>query len=140
MSTTFILHAGDTRRERVAVEMSKFLAALSDSSSWKIEISQYRRPRSCPANAYHFGVVLPTIVREKGGTSDDWHELLCGEYFGWRKAELVGKSISRPVRTTTTNDMGNRDVLDTLAFWRFVEFCRDMAAQGGVYVPGPNEC
>ena len=140
MSTTFILHAGDAKRERDTEHLHRFIDSLGLVESWKIEISQYRRPRSCPANAYHFGVVLPTIVREKGGTSDDWHELLCGEYFGWRKTEIGGKSISRPVRTTTTNDMGKRDVLDTLAFWRFVEFCRDMAAQGGVYVPGPNEC
>jgi len=140
MSTTFILRAGDTRRERVAAELSKFLAALSESASWKIEVSQYRRPRSCPANAYYFGVVLPTIVREKGGISDDWHELLCGEFFGWHAYSIGGKTMQRPNRTTTQNELGKRDVLDTMAFWKFVEFCRDMAAQGGVYVPGPNEC
>lgn len=140
MSNKFILHADSPRRSAVLAECQKFLALLSDSHSWKIEVAQWRRPRSDPANAYHWGVVLPTLVREKGGTTEDWHELLCGEYFGWRKTEIGGKSISRPVRTTTTNDIGKRDVLDTLAFWRFVEFCRDMAAQGGVYVPGPNEC
>ena len=120
-------------------EGQKFLALLSDSHSWKIEVAQWRRPRSDPANAYHWGVVLPTLVREKGGTTEDWHELLCGEYFGWRKSEIGGKSLSRPIRTTTTDENGKRDVLDTSEFWRFVEFCRDMAAQGGVYVQGPNE-
>lgn len=135
----FILHKTDRNRPRVLANATAFLAQLSDAQSWRIEVKQYRRPRSCEANAYYFGCVLPTIVRELGHTSDDWHEMFCGEYFGWRHVEIGARSISRPIRTTTTDESGRRDVLDTQRFWQFAGFAIQQAAAAGVYVPGPNE-
>jgi hypothetical protein len=135
----FILHASDANRPRVLYNAVDFITALDQAKSWRVEVKQYRRPRTCAANAYHFGVVLPTIVRELGHTQDDWHEMFCGEFFGWRHVEIGARQISRPIRTTTTDETGRRDVLDTSRFWTFVEFAIRQAGAAGVYIPGPNE-
>jgi hypothetical protein len=134
----FILHK-DASRARVLANAIAFLQGLSDAKAWRIEVKQFRRARTCEANAYYWGCVLPTIVRELGHTSDDWHEMFCGEYFGWRRLEIGQRSISRPLRTTTTDESGRRDVLDTTRFWQFADFAIQQAAAAGVYVPGPNE-
>lgn len=135
----FILHAKDANRGRVIYNAVELIGQLDQSKSWKVEIKQHRRARTCTANAYYFGVVLPTIVRELGHTSDDWHEMFCGEYFGWRKIDMGARQISRPLRTTTNDESGRRDVLDTARFWQFVEFAIKQAGAAGVYVPQPNE-
>jgi hypothetical protein len=134
----FILHK-DAGRALVLANAVAFLQGLSDTKAWRIEVKQYRRPRSCAANAYYFGCVLPTIVRELGHTSEDWHEYLCGEFFGWRQIDMGARQISRPIRTTTADEGGRRDVLDTARFWQFADFAIRQAAAAGVYVPGPNE-
>lgn len=137
--STFILHSGDANRATVLANAQGFLAHLSAQKTWTVTIKPYSKPRSCAANAYLWSVVYPTIVRELSGVADDWHELFCIEFFGERSVELCASRIVKPVRTTTTDESGKRDVLPTAEFWRFVDFVRQRAAEGGVYVPEPNE-
>lgn len=139
MSAKFILDPKHPHRAQVVANAQAFIAGLDPGKAWAIEVKSHRKARSCEANAYHWGVVLPTLVRELGNSTDDWHEYMCGEYFGWRQLELGGRQISRPVRTTTTDQDGRRDVLDTRAFWLFVDFCMLRAGAAGVYIPQPNE-
>jgi hypothetical protein len=139
VSAKFILDPKHPHCSQVAANAQAFIAGLDPGKSWAIEVKAHRKARSCEANAYHWGVVLPTLARELGNSTDDWHEYMCGEYFGWRQLELGGRQISRPVRTTTADSDGRRDVLDTRAFWLFVDFCMLRAGAAGVYVPAPNE-
>lgn len=137
--STFVLHANHPGRPAVLANAQAFLAKLNPLKHWQVEVKPYSKPRSCEANAYLWGVVYPTIVRELSGTADDWHELFCLEYFGERSIELGQARIVKPKRTTTTDEAGKRDVLPSGEFWRFVEFVCSRAAEGGVYVPQPNE-
>lgn len=137
--STFVLHAKDANRQTVLANALDFLPKLSATKSWRIDVKQYTKPRTCEANAYLWGVVYPTIVRALSGVADDWHELFCIEFFGERSVELGASRIVKPVRTTTTDEAGKRDVLPTAEFWRFVDFVRQRAAEGGVYVAAPNE-
>lgn len=82
--STFVLHANHPGRPAVLANAQAFLAKLNPLKHWQVEVKPYSKPRSCEANAYLWGVVYPTIVRELSGTADDWHELFCLEYFGER--------------------------------------------------------
>lgn len=137
--STFILHSGDANRATVLANAQAFMAKLNPHKHWQITVKPYSKPRTCEANAYLWGVVYPTIVRELSGIADDWNELFCLEFFGERSIELGATRIVKPIRTTTTDEAGKRDVLPTAEFWRFVDFVRQRAAEGGVYVPEPNE-
>lgn len=137
--SAFVLQANSAQRASVLANAQRFLAQLNPHKHWQIEVKPYSKPRTCEANAYLWGVVYPTIVRALSGISDDWHELFCIEFFGERSVELGSTRIVKPVRTTTTDATGKRDVLPSGEFWRFVEFACQRAAEGGVYVPAPNE-
>jgi hypothetical protein len=137
--STFVLHANNANRSGVLSNAQKFLAALNAEKSWQVTVKPYSKPRTCEANAYLWGVVYPTIVRELSGIADDWHELFCIEFFGERSVELGETRIVKPVRSTTTDETGKRDVLPSGEFWRFVEFVSQRAAEAGVYIAAPNE-
>jgi hypothetical protein len=44
----------------------------------------------------------------------------------------------RPVRTTTTNEAGERDVVDTVTMARMYDFIQRTAAGYGIDVPSPD--
>lgn len=136
--SNFTLHP-DVSRVGVLANLTAFLHKLDASKAWRVTVKQYRRPRTLEANAYLFGVAYPAIVRALGHTDEDWHEFFCCQFFGTRKVRLGNAELNKPVRTTTTNQEGRRDVLDGKTFAAFVDFVRDQAAAGGVYVPGPGE-
>ena len=43
-----------------------------------------------------------------------------------------------PIRTTTVDADGNRDVIDGDEFWPYVEFCQRVGARAGVVIPDPD--
>lgn len=136
--SNFTLHP-DSSRVGVLANCCAFLHKLDAGKAWRVTVKPYRKPRSLTANSYLWSAVYPEIVRALGHTDEDWHEFMCCQYFGTRHVVLCGAQHSRPIRTTTTDQDGKRSVLDSRSFWEFVEFVRDQAAAGGVYVPGPNE-
>ena len=116
------------------------LESLDQSKAWVVSFKPYRKPRTSVANAYLWGVVYSTMVRDLGFSPDDWHEEMCIRYFG--KVEVKkpsGATLTSPWRTTTTDEFGERDVLSGAPFWDFIEFVRRQAAEAGVYCPEPNE-
>jgi len=135
-----ILHkAGDHTRESVLRNAHAAIDALDAKKAHRIEIAEYRAPRTQDANAYLWAVPYPLLVREHGNLTEEWHELFCGEFFGWRERSLPGgRNEKVPVRTTTTNEEGKRDVVPGSVFWDFVELVRRFAAESGVYVPDPD--
>lgn len=137
----FIIHrSGDSTRETVLRNAVSTLSGLDGKDAWAVTIKRYRKPRTTLANAYLWSGVYPAIVRELGFTAEDWHEEFCIRYFG--KVEVQkpdGRTLVSPWRTTTTDEMGERDVLSGAPFWDFIEFVRRQAAEAGVYCPEPNE-
>jgi hypothetical protein len=71
---------------------------------------------------------------------EELHEFYCGEYFGWKEYEIMGKKKSKPVRTTTTDEDGNRDVVDKSVMYDFYSFIQHQAAMTGkgIFVPDPD--
>lgn len=137
----FIIHkAGDSTREAVIRNATAAIAGVDGKDAWTVTIKRYRKPRTTLANAYLWSGVYPALVKELGFTAEDWHEEMCIRYFGpVTTAKPGGGYVASPWRTTTTDEMGERDVLAGAAFWDFIEFVRRQAAEAGVYCPEPNE-
>lgn len=99
------------------------------------EVRPYRKPRSLGLNAYHWAAVITPIADFMGESPEEAHRQLCGAYFGWIEKDLGGGLILRkPRRTTTTNEHGERDVLNWEQMTNFVHFCKVKAAEIGCQV------
>lgn len=138
MSIFFVHKLGDSTREGVVANVRAAVDGLDGKEAWRIDIRRYRKPRTKDANEYLWSGVYPPLVRELGFTAEDWHDEMCMRYFGKREVKKPGGSDWLPVRTTTTNENGDRDVLPGKDFWDFVEFIRRQAAEGGVYIAEPD--
>lgn len=132
--SAFILHTNDKDRGQVLGNCLSFITQLPDTKAWRVEVKPWSPPRTSDANAYLWGVCYKLIVTELGYLSDDWHEFYCMEFFGKRATP----SGAKPIRTTTTDEYGKKDVMEGAAFWKFVEHVRRMAGAGGVYIPDPD--
>ena len=49
----------------------------------------------------------------------------------------MGEKVTRPVRTTTTNEAGERDVMPAADFANFYDMVQRVGAEIGVDVPSP---
>ena len=93
------------------------------------EVRNYKPPRSLGLNALHWASVINPLAEFIGDSPEETHRDLCGAFFGWVDTKMGGK---KPRRTTTTNDQGERSVLNWEEMSNFVEFCRAKAAELGV--------
>lgn len=119
--------------------VSRFLASLAGDKSWEVKVSLRTKTRTPRQLRYLNGVVYKTIGDAIGYDRDDVSEFLCGSYFGWRtKVLLGGRKLEVPVRTTTTDENGERAVLNRREFGDFVDFCQRFAADHCIYVPDPE--
>lgn len=140
MSTEFTLAKGI----RDLTKIVAFLSALPKARAWKIVVSEDRDSRSLQQCRYLNGVAYKRLSVATGYERDDISEFMCGTYFGW-KAVKVPKTPNnptgvedRPLRTTTTDENGNRAVLSTTEFMDFVAFVQRFAASKGVFIPDPD--
>ena len=132
------------------------VASLADFDRWaaiqrrqpfplNVTAEAWKPTRSNEQNAYLFGVCYPPIAEAKGYDVNDLHEFMCGTHFGWvdkpcPKTPRNPEGLeSRPFRTTTRDENGQRNVLGTVEFSDFVETVSRVAAHVGVYIPQPNE-
>lgn len=108
-----------------------YIAALPDDKRFVIEIKPYRKRRTNDQNAYLWGVVYPAFTDVlEGWESQDVHEYLLGEHFGWERIEGMGRARIKPVRRSSK--------LDKSEFAEFVDFCIRKGAEHGILVPEPE--
>lgn len=135
----FQLNKGGPERPVVTERATSFINALPQDKSWVIEIRQYHKPRSLKQNAAIFGLAYDVIMEATGLDGEKererMHTNFCGDFFGWRDVPMVGRM---PVRTTTTNERGERDTIDTVTMAKFYEYIQRTAAEYGIYVPDPD--
>lgn len=143
MASTFILEKTNPNRDSILENCVRFLRQLPDSKPWEITIKQKTKQRTLPQCRYLNGVAYKILAESvfDGSTRDEVSEFCCGQYFGWAAPtkKLNGDLERRPMRTTTTDENGNRDVLGGREFWDYVEYLQRMAAEQGVYIPDPRE-
>lgn len=135
----YFLHANAPEREQVRANLHEFIDGLDVRKSWRVEIRENRKERTLDQNAATFGVAYATIMEATGLEGDaerkQLHRDFCGDFFGWVDGPLGHR---KPVRTTTTNEHGERDVIDTATMARFYDFIQRTAAEYGVVVPDPD--
>lgn len=106
----------------------------------EVTVKRFQKKRSNEQCAALWGVAYPAIGNHCGYRPDDYeflHRELCKLYFGKVTKPMMGE---QPRRTTTTNELGERDVISTLDFARFYEFVQQVAADKlGVVVPDPDK-
>lgn len=136
---SFVLHANDKGRPEVSDNLTKFLGELSESKSWRVEIKEYKKPRSKDGNAYLWAGVYSIWCQQEGYNAELLHEWMCGDYWGVVSTAISHKVFTRPYRTTTTNEFFERDVLSGKEFWGFVEHVRRRADENGIKTLEPGE-
>jgi hypothetical protein len=126
----FILHPDQTR-EAVKRNLDAHLQTLDTKHAYLVEIKRWSKRRSDRQNRYLWGLVYPTFTDALDGwDSEDVHEYLLGEHFGWETLEGFGRRRMRPIRRSSR--------LNKLEFAEYVDFCIRKAAEHGLIVPEPD--
>jgi len=138
--SSFVLHRNASNRSQILANCVSFLSQLPDDKPWQVSITPYRKERSSPQNRYLHGVVYKTLSDALGFDSSDVAEYLLGTYYGWNERALPGgRRESKPMRTTTTDENGDRKVLSKAEFADYVDFCLRYGAEHGIYIPSPEQ-
>lgn len=125
--------------------IGRFLADLPAGKAWKIEVTEARSERSIQQNRYLNGVAYKLIGDKTGYERDEVSEYFCGLYWGWKEKRVPKKPScpsgieSVPVRTTTTDETGERSVLNKQDFADYVAFIQRFAAKKlELCIPDPD--
>jgi hypothetical protein len=121
------------------------LASLDEAVAWQVTVEPVKVDRTIQQNRYLNGVAYKMIGEVTGYERDEIHEYFLGLFFGWRQKKVPRKPSnprgveSVPVRTTTTDETGQRSVLSTEDFWKYVEFLQRFAAERlRIIIPDPD--
>jgi len=140
VQTTFAIYTANSIRAACAAVQA--IVPDLDNPKFEVVIRAHKKNRSLAQNKSLFGVAYPPLMDHMGmrGENDrkDLHAYFCGEYFGWVDSAILGKRKQRPRRTTTRNEEGKRDLLDTVAMADFYSFVQQRGAEHGVDVPDPE--
>jgi hypothetical protein len=134
---TYQLNANGPEREGVKQRAHDFIDRLPLDKSWVVTVKPFTKSRTHPQNAALFGVAYPALTEATGYTPDELHDAFCRRFFGTFEVEVMGQLVTRPVRTTTTNEQGDRDVMSALDFAKFYELVQQVGAEAGCDVPAP---
>lgn len=132
------------RRRARAQRIATFISGLDPKKPWEVLIRPFKRSRSNQQSRYERGVACVLLSKATGYEPEEVHEYLLGTYFGWRQVTCPKTPNNPrgirdvPIRTTTTNDMGERDVLNKSDFADFVDFIQRFGAKHGVLIPDPE--
>jgi hypothetical protein len=100
-----------------------------------VNCEPWAEPRSLAQNAFLWAAVYAPLVERAGFSAEEWHELFCIRHFGGvDHVKPDGRIETRPLRTTTRNEHGKRDVLKGKPFRDFVTFVESECASRGVFV------
>lgn len=132
-------------RSRAIGRVVEALEALDHSKKYCVRVDQYKHERSESQNGYLWGCPYKILAEHTGFEAEELHAYFCGQIFGW-KDKRVPKTPrnpsgieSVPVRTTTRNEHGERDVMRWDAFSDFWSYIQRFAAQKlNVHIPDPD--
>ena len=128
----------DAGRDHVETELIQFIHKLPKDKPYKVKIERQVKERTSPQNRALFGVAYPPLSHETGFTIDELHDAFCRRFFGTVEKNFGQIEISKPVRTTTTDENGKRDVVGADIFSRFYNMVQQIGAESGVYIPDPE--
>ena len=137
--STFVLEKTNTNRSAIVDNACKFIHALPIEKNWEIVVKRKTKDRTIPQCRYLNGVAYALLSEHTGHTRDEMSKYLCKRHFGTvTRLDPGGVAEEWPLRTTTTNEHGRRDVLEGRSFWDYVEMVQAFGAGMGVYIPDPQ--
>lgn len=146
MKDSFTLYKNDAAdRERSLARTITALRNLPLALAFKVTVEDLKPKRSDAQLRYLNGVCYKLIGDAIGYERDEVSEFLCGTFFGWREKKVPKKPSnptgleSVPIRTTTTDESGARDVLNKQQFADFLAFVQRFAASKGIHIPDPDQ-
>jgi hypothetical protein len=129
-------------READVARLQAFLLAAYPGKEVEVSWEPVKSERSSRQNKALFGHAYRVIAKETGlsGKSDlaRLHRDFCRAYFGERAVSVLGRVEVVPLRTTTTDENGNRDVINSGEFSAFYADVERKAAEFGIYIPPPD--
>jgi hypothetical protein len=131
-------------RDRQVQAVAKFLMGFLPGKPVRVQVEEARADRTAKQNRYLFGVPYRLLSEATGYELQDLHEWFCGQQWGWveRRGPKTPSNpegvYSRPARTTTTNEDGERDLCSREEFTALWERAQRVGAQIGVFIPDPD--
>ena len=126
-------------REAEIARVAETLRFFQLGKPVNVKLTIARPERTVPQLRYLWGVPYRMLAESFGFEPDEISEYLCGSYWGWKPKRLPGgRSHEVPIRTTTEDADGNRDVIDGKEFWDYVEWIQRVGARQGVVIPDPD--
>lgn len=123
--------------ERSLTRLVAFLSALPRKKAWRIRIDELKGDRTTRQNGALFGVAYPPLCEHIGCYAEQFHIAMCKRYFGAK--DILGDEV--PIRTTTRDENGNRDVIQWDTFSKFYEMVQQIGAElkTPIWVPDPDK-
>lgn len=119
--------------------LSSLLHDFLPGKNLRVRVDVKRNERSDLQNRALWGCAYRALREQTGNDPEDLHTFFCGEWFGWQEYDVMGQPRKRPIRTTTRDESGTRDVINTALMSEFYDFIQRRSAQAGYDVPDPDE-
>lgn len=107
-----------------------------------LTVAEAKREQSQSQLGALFGIAYKILMQEIGLRGErekaELHDTFCGMYWGQKTIRIAGEDRTLPIRTTTTNEEGKRDVITTKQQIDFYEFIQHKAAEMGFDIPDPD--
>jgi len=101
-------------------------------------VRKVKKQRSLNQNSYYWGVVIKIMAQELGYTDNEMHQVLGEFYLSYDKKVFKGsKPEFGDIRQTFIKSTTE---LSTIEFENYLENCRRLASENGIFIPLPNEC
>lgn len=130
----FVLPPEPSDREQIAANLHAFVMKALPGKRLKVTVEEAKKRRSDEQNRYLWGCVYPTILQSgqlAGWCTEDVHEYLLGEIYGWETLAGFGRKRLRPIRRSSG--------MSTVEFSEYVAQIQQRMAEMGIYIPDPNE-
>ena len=122
--------------------LSRYLFSCHRGKALTVSVEVEKAERSDRQNRALFGHAYKVIAAEVGLSGkaelDKLHADFCCRYFGERTRNVLGRTHRYPIRTTTTDEHGKRDVISAAEFSKFYADVERIAAECGIFIPAPN--
>lgn len=127
-------------REREIERVISTARLIHPGKAVNVRFTIARPERSIPELRYLHGVPYKMLSEAMGFEPDEISEYLCGCFWGWKSKKLPGGRVTEsPIRTTTKDAEGNRDVISGEEFWRYVNWIQRVGARHGIIIPDPEK-
>lgn len=132
------LPADPALRKTAIDSLARLLGRWLPGKRLRVRVTLAKGERSDLQNRALWGCAYRALETQTGNAPEDLHAYFCGEHFSWVEYKIMGKARLRPLRTTTHNEDGDRDVLSTADFADFYDFVQRRSAENGFDVPDPD--